>query len=107
MCETPNIFQTLSFYYESNARPGGGADALSTQCFSQSVSTKAERVQSIPQEEKLSLLPSLRSHTSSSPLLHSNTSVNCMHFSFFVLFCFSFGAIVSVLSLNFSSFFAL
>lgn len=41
LCVRHGIFSNTVFYYGSGARPAGGADALSTQCFSQSVSTKA------------------------------------------------------------------
>lgn len=80
VCETRNLFKhCLLLRKRSEA-------SRWRRCFEHSVfltvsinqSCNSRRVQSIP-----SLLPSLRSHPSS-PLLHSDTSVHCMHFSFFV-----------------------
>lgn len=94
VCETQNIFQTLSFYYESKARPGGGADALSTQCFSQSVSTKAERVQSIPRRRNfLSFLLSVLIHHHPPFFTQIPQLIACISLFFFFLFfvwCYCF-----------------
>lgn len=68
LCVGHRIFSNTVFYDESKARPEGGADALSTQCFSQSVSTKAATAGGFSQfQGGETISPSFSPFSSSSP----------------------------------------
>lgn len=107
--ETQNNFQTLSFWLRKQSRARRWRRRFEHSVFL-TVSINQSWEGSVNSKGGETFSPSFSPFSCIIiiPLLHSNTSVNCMHFSFFFLFMFfSFGAIVSVLSLNFSSFFAL